>query len=125
MHTLHSVLVGIAVLCLAPYSASAQQAEVPVYKDGDWWRVKMEFASPPGVSAAYQLQSFPEYLVKFETGKAKFMGVRGDVSKEIDFPLILAVVLGKPPWHGEMLRFPMRIGLTWSDQFRVKPPGLR
>jgi len=75
VHTLHSVLVGIAVLCCAPYSASAQQAEVPVYKDGDWWRVKMEFASPPGVSAAYQLQSFPKYLVKFETGKAKLMGV--------------------------------------------------
>ena len=61
-------LIGILTLILIPYSSDAQQAEAPVYKDGDWWRAKVEALRPTGVSVAGpQLGGFPEYIVKFES----------------------------------------------------------
>ena len=44
-------LTGILTLVLLlPYSSNAQQAEAPVYKDGDWWRVKVDVVRPAGVA---------------------------------------------------------------------------
>jgi hypothetical protein len=45
-------LMGILILLLLPYSSHVQQAEAPAYKDGDWWRVKVDGVRPPGVSVA-------------------------------------------------------------------------
>jgi hypothetical protein len=56
----------ILVVLLVPYPVNAQQAEAPVYKDGDWWRVKVDLSRPAGVSVAPGLEQFPEYIVKFE-----------------------------------------------------------
>ena len=69
-------LIGILILLLIPYSSHAQQVEAPVYKDGDWWRVKVDVVRPAGVSVAgVVLERFPEYIVKFESGKPKVLGV--------------------------------------------------
>ena len=38
-------------------------------------------------------------------------------------PAAIALVLGRPGWLGEMLRFPIRVGLTWSDRVKFQPPG--
>ena len=75
--------------------------------------------------AGPQLGGFPEYIVKFESGKPKVLGVRGNESKELDSPIILALVLGRPSWRGELLKFPMRVGLAWSSRFQYQPPGLQ
>jgi hypothetical protein len=119
-------LMGFLGLLLLPYSSRAQQAEAPVYKDGDWWRVKVNVVRPPGVSiAGPQLGGFPEYIVKFESSGPKVIGLEGNESKEIDSPSTIALVLGRTGWRGDLLRFPMRVGLTWSDRFQFQPRGLQ
>jgi hypothetical protein len=117
-------LIGVLIFLLVPYSSHAQQAEAPVYKDGDWWRVKVDVVRPTGVSvSAPALERFPEYIVKFESNKPKVLGVQGNESKEIEGLTILALVLGRPGWLGDLLRFPVRVGLTWSDRVKFQPPG--
>jgi hypothetical protein len=119
-------LVGILILLLVPYSSHSQQAEAPVYKDGDWWRVKVDVVRPAGVSVSGpQLGRLPEYIVKFESGKPKVIGIEGNASKETDSPGIVALVLGRSGWRGDLLRFPMRVGLNWSDRFQYQPRGLQ
>jgi hypothetical protein len=117
-------LTGFLALLLIAYSCHAQQAEAPIYKDGDWWRVKVDVVRPAGVSVAgVQLERFAEYIVKFESGKPKVFGVEGNQTQEIDLPAIISLVLGRPGWSGDLLRFPMRVGLAWSDRFQFQPPG--
>jgi hypothetical protein len=117
-------LIGILTFLLVPYSAPSQQVEAPVYKDGDWWRVKVDVVRPAGVSVSGDvLERFPEYIVKFESNQPKVFGVQGNETQEIDLPVIISLVLGRPGWSGDLLRFPMRVGLTWSDRFQFQPPG--
>ena len=118
-------LIGILVALVPSYSSYAQQSDAPVYRDGDWWRVKVEVARPAGVSVSgpQALESFPEYVVKIEAGNPKVLGVRENETKEIDSLPIISLVLGKPGWLGELLKFPMRVGLTWSDRFQFQPLG--
>ena len=117
-------LIGILILLLIPHSSHAQQAEAPAYKDGDWWRVKVDVVRPAGVSVSGPvLESFPGYVVKFESNKAKVFGVQGNDTVEVDLPVVISLVLGRPGWLGDLLRFPMRIGLTWSDRIKFQPLG--
>ena len=119
-------LIGILILFLIPYSSHAQQAEAPAYKDGDWWRVKVDVVRPIGVSIeGPQLGRLPEYIVKFESGKPKVIGIEGNESKETDSPGIIGLVLGRTGWRGDLLRFPMRIGFSWTDRFQYQPRGLQ
>ena len=119
-------LIGVLIFLLVPYSSHAQQAEAPVYKDGDWWRVKVDVVRPTGVSVAGEfLERFPEYLVRFESNQPKVFGVQGNESKEVNSEAATALVLGRPAWLGEMLRFPLRVGLTWSDRVKFQPPGMQ
>jgi hypothetical protein len=114
----------VLLFALVPSAGRAQQAEAPVYKEGDWWRVKVDVARPTGVSTSGpQLGGFPEYIVKVESGNPKVFGIRDDLSKELNAPAIVSLVLGKAGWKGELLRFPMRVGLTWSDRFQFQPRG--
>lgn len=114
----------LAFLSIA-YLSSAQQAAAPVYRDGDWWRIKVDTVRPAGVSiSGPQFGGFPEYIVKFEAGSQKVFGIRGEVSKELDAPPIIALVLGKSGWRGELVKFPFRVGLSWSDRFQFQPRGL-
>lgn len=102
-----------------------QQADAPSYRDGDWWRVKVEVKRPTGVTVGGpQLGGFPEYLVRIEGGVRKVFGIKGEHQKEIKSPEILSVVLGSSEWRGELLRFPLRLDLSWSSQFRFHLPGL-
>jgi len=118
-------LLGIMAILSIPYSSSAQQADAPVYRDGDWWRVKIDTVRPTGVAiSGPQFGGFPEYIVRFESGNPKVFGVRGELSKELDAPPIAAIVLGKPGWRGELIKFPVSVGLTWTDQFQFQPRGL-
>ena len=117
-------LTVIVTFLLVSCSLQAQQAAAPVYKDGDWWRVKVDVVRPPGLSVAgIQLESFAEYIVRFEAGKPKVLGVEGNRTQEVDLPTIISLVLGRPGWSGELLRFPMRVGLAWSERFQFQPPG--
>lgn len=122
---LHFALSLIMTLFVTSY-AYAQQAEVPVYKNGDWWRVKVDISRPPGVSiSGPALENFPEYIVKFESDNPVVLGVKENESRRTRAPMVLAMVLGKGEWRKDMLKFPMRVGLTWSGQVNFQPPGMR
>jgi hypothetical protein len=119
-------LIAILTLLLAPHPSNAQQAEAPVYKDGDWWRIKVDVVRPPGVSLSGPvLERFPEYIVKFESNKLKVFGVQGNDTVEADLPVVIPLILGRPGWLGDMLKFPMRTGLIWSDRVKFQPPGMQ
>ena len=121
--TLLTALLLLPILASGPH---AQQADAPVYRDGDWWHVKVEAKRPVGVSVeGPQLGGFPEYLVSAEKGTFKIFGVRGEQQKELDGSTIVSVLLGKPGWRGELLRFPMHVGLSWSAQFPLQVPGVQ
>lgn len=117
-------LAAILTVLFIPRNSLAQQADAPIYKDGDWWRVRVDVARPAGVSiAGSQLGGFPEYRVQINSGKATVIGIRGAESKELDAPSIISLVLGKTGWRGELVRFPLRVGLTWTDRFQFQPRG--
>jgi len=125
MYKFTVALLGIMMNLVAPGSSSAQQADVPVYRDGDWWRIKIDTVRPTGTSiSGPQFGGFPEYIVRFESGNPKVFGIRDELSKELDAPPIAAVVLGKPGWRGELIKFPVSVGLTWTDQFQFQPRGV-
>jgi hypothetical protein len=113
------------ILSFRPVSF-AQQAEAPIYRDGDWWRVKVQVKRPTGVAVGGpQLGGFPEYLVRIDSGTHRVFGVHGEQRKEIEAPNIFSLVLGKPDWRGELLKFPLQVGLKWSAWFTLQLPGLR
>lgn len=120
------LFITVACMFMSPYVLYGQQAEAPIYKDGDWWRVKVEIKRPAGVSiGGPQLGGFSEYLVKIEAGKPRVFGMRGDEPKEVDAPNIVSLALGVPEWRGDLLKFPIGVGHTWSARFPFQLPGLR
>lgn len=121
-----ALIITASLMFIMPYLLHGQQVEAPAYKDGDWWRVKVEVARPAGVAVAgSQLGGFPQYLVRVDGGKFKVFGIREAQHKEIDSATITSVVLGKPDWRGDLLKFPMRVGLSWSAQFPLQMPGIQ
>lgn len=110
-------------LCLFIYPwslAFGQRAEAPVYNDGDSWRVRHEMTRVGfDVSGTCQ-QLYPEYLVRIEGGRANVFGVNNDREVAIKCPLILRLVLGK-----DDLKFPLYLGLSWSERRSWQVPGLR
>jgi hypothetical protein len=120
-----AALAGILAALLAPFASLAQQAEAPIHRKGDWWRVRVEVNRVAGVSVAGpQLGGYPEYRVQFSSGTAAVYGIRGEESKELNAPAVISLVLGKSGWRGELLRFPMHLGLKWTDRFQFQPPGM-
>jgi len=118
-------LLGVILSLCNPDSSSAQRTDAPVYREGDWWRIKIDTVRPTGTSiSGPQFGGFPEYIVRFESGNPKVFGVRGEISKELDAPPIVSVVLGKSGWRGELIKFPVSVGVTWTDQFQFQPRGL-
>jgi hypothetical protein len=112
--------------CFVPFHAFAQQADAPVYNDGDWWRVRVELRwlkSPPGYVPRNCETAYPEYLVRIEGGEPRVFGVKtgleGEKLEMIDCPVVIANVLGKSKEQlkfpqGVDLRFPLRPGSIWS-----------
>ncbi len=122
MYNIAVKLISVLLIFLLPYTVYGQQAEAPVYEDGDWWRVKVEFEHLAGFSRSSCFEDYPEYLVKIEQGKTKVYGLIGTFQEEIDCPRIANEVLGKGPSGQEMgqgptdrLKFPLSLGDSWSS----------
>jgi hypothetical protein len=106
---------------VCPYILYGQQAEIPAYRDGEWWRIKREVTRGGGVHVSGVCsEAYPEYLVRMDAGKRNAFGVKGDQLEPIDCPLIIARVLGE-----DDVKFPMRVGLAWSDRRSRQIPGSR
>jgi hypothetical protein len=119
-----ATLIAILSIVLLPYFAYSQQAEAPVYKDGDSWRVKVEETLPPGASASGRcFTEYTEYLVKIVGHQPRVFGVDGNRYKPINCPLIVLQLLGKSVLErdkeipGAYLKFPIHVGLAWSSRF--------
>jgi len=101
-------------------SLCAQQAEAPKYKDGDWWRVKVEFTHKGGVSrygTCHEL--YPEYMVKIDEGKAKVFGLSGSNQEAIDCPLIESQLLDSGSMRRGLLQFPLSVGKSWNYRYQT------
>ena len=103
-----------------PQRAVGPQVQAPVYKDGDWWKVNVTRNS----SVEHCLDDYEEYLVKIEDGQQKAFGLEKGKPESVDCPRVIGYVLLSPKskrW--ESLRFPMRVGLSWSKRFYYEYTG--
>jgi len=109
----------IAVLCVfVPLQiAYGQQAEAPVYKDGDWWRVRVKFEHLEWYARSGEcFEGYLEYLVEMNQGKPKVYGLTGTNKEAIDCPLISRQLLNIPD-ERQYLKFPLTVGGSWSHRF--------
>lgn len=122
-------LVGVVLALfyfLVSSAFSQEHVPAPVYRDGDWWRVKFETWRPTGISVSGACsEAYGEYLVKIDGGEPKVFGIKGDQPEEIDCPSIVSQVLGITKSGDILLKFPMRLGLAWSGNFYRSIAGLR
>jgi len=101
-----------------PAISYGQRAEAPLYKDGDWWRIKHEVSRVGFDVSGTCPQDYPEYIVKIVDGKPNVFGAKNDQQTAIKCPLIVGFVLGR-----QYLRFPLQVGLTWSETTSRQIPG--
>ena len=120
-----AVLLGLSACATPPGSVAVKksaksvgpQVQAPVYKDGDWWRMKVAVKYPPGTTVSGNCWSdYSEYLVRIDNGRPEVLGIEADQTKEIRCRRIVREVLGKSKSRKD-LKFPMYVGLTWSDRF--------
>lgn len=115
-----SLLLGLWVL-VCSHASYGQQAEAPMYKDGEWWRIRQELTRGGGAEASGVCSEvYPEYLVRIQAGKRNVIGIKDNQQEGIDCPRILALVLGQSD-----LKFPLYVGLSWSDRRSRQIPGTR
>ena len=122
MKTLYQAgFLALMWLFIYPSISYGQRAEAPVYKDGDWWRIRHEVSRVGfDVSGTCQ-QAYPEYLIRIDNGKANVFGVKNDQQTPIECPLLLGLVLGrrdlKFPLSRSFLERKWHQATPWSKTF--------
>ena len=67
-----------------PATRPAPIVKAPVYKNGDWWKVKFDFKrSGQGLSCQ---SNYFDYLLEIQEGKPKLYGINGTNKEEFDCP---------------------------------------
>ena len=95
-----------------PATSPAPVVNAPVYKNGDWWKVRIE-TNP---SAGYRCQfDYSEYLLEIQEGKPKLYGINGTNKEEFDCRFLEDEILGKIT---ERLKFPLRVGKRWAHLYK-------
>ncbi|HWP59673.1 MAG TPA: hypothetical protein VNL14_17410 [Candidatus Acidoferrales bacterium] len=124
------VFVSILLQGILLLPTQAQQASAPVYKDGDWWKVKVTLSRSEYQSTTVCQDLYPEYVVKIEQGNPQAYGLHAGTEEKIDCPNVLNQVLGTvvsgvetPEPLLQYLKFPLQVGQTWSSTFQQKNPG--
>ena len=108
-----SFTVALLVLCL-PSFVYSQKAKSPVYKDGDWWKVKYEITGgSPGGSCQFD---YSEYLVRIEEGEVKVYGFNGTSQEEYECNGVIGSVLGTEGTITKRLQFPLHVGKEWQKR---------
>ena len=114
-------LITVGLFLFPSSGVHAQQGEAPVYKDGDWWKVKVEITHKGGASRSGVCQEmYPEYIVKIEQGKAKVFGVSGDKQEEIECPLVESQLLDSGLMRRGLLQFPLSVGKAWEFRYESR-----
>jgi hypothetical protein len=99
----------------------SQQAAAPVYKQGDWWKIKVEVRYGTGISkSGYCEEAYSEYMVKIDQDQKKVYGIKDEKQEQLDCPDILEQLLGietdAEPNFQKYLVYPLAVGKTWTAQ---------
>jgi hypothetical protein len=99
----------------------SQQIAAPVYKEGDWWRIKVEVRYGTGISkSGYCEEAYSEYMVKVDQDQKKVYGIKDEKQEQLDCPDILEQLLGietdGEPNSQKYLVYPLTVGKTWTAQ---------
>ena len=95
-----------------PATSPAPIVKAPVYKNGDWWKVKVERIRS-GYGMACQ-SNYSDYLLEIQEGKPKLYGIDGTNKDEFECPEVEDGILGKIT---RKLKFPLRVGDSWNHRF--------
>jgi len=99
----------------------SQQVAAPVYKEGDWWKIKVEVRYATGISkSGYCEEAYSEYMVKIDQDQKKVYGIKDAKQEQLDCPDILEQLLGietdAEPNSQKHLVYPLAVGKTWAAQ---------
>lgn len=109
---------SVWLFLLLPFLSYGQQAEAPVYKDGDWWRIKYEYSLKEGYDRSPGCyDEYSEYFVEIKQGKPSVYGVTGTKKEAIDCSQITELLLNIPD-RRMFLKFPLTVNKTWSHRFQ-------
>lgn len=99
----------------------SQQVAAPVYKEGDWWKIKVEVRYETGISkSGFCEEAYSEYMVKVDQEQKKVYGIKDEKQEQLDCPDILEQLLGietdAEPNSQKYLVYPLAVGKTWTAQ---------
>jgi|SRR3989344_3932587 len=95
-----------------------QEVSAPVHQDGEWWRLKKELMDTRGGSSTECSFIYSDWLVKREAGQFKAFGMKENAEEAIDCPGIFREVFGISSEAPNYLKFPLKVGLAWSERYR-------
>jgi len=95
-----------------PATRPTPVVKAPVYKNGDWWKVKIELKGLDGFRWKFD---YSDYHLEIQEGKPKLYGIDGTNKDEFDCPEVEDEILGKIT---RKLKFPLRVGDSWNHRFR-------
>src|SRR5262245_5946434 len=73
----------------------SQQVAAPIYKEGDWWKIKVEVRYGTGISkSGYCDEAYSVYMVKVDQSQKKIYGIKDEKQEQLDCPDILEQLLG-------------------------------
>ena len=87
-----------------PATRPAPVVKASAYKNGDWWKVKIELKGSAGLRCKFD---YSDYLLEIQEGKPKLYVIYGTNKDEFDCPLMEDEILGKIT---RKLKFPLRVG---------------
>jgi hypothetical protein len=106
----------VSAIILMPYFVFGQQADLPQYKRGDWWKVKTEFEAKVSSRNEGCQDSYKEWIVKIdEKTLARLYGINEGKEVESICDAVLGWVLGTN--ESKRLKFPLSVGQTWTHRF--------
>ena len=117
MKNVSATLTVVLVALFVPWLAYSQEAKAPVYKDGDWWKIKYKVTH--GSVPRYCIFKYSEYVVKIVKGKAKVYRVQGTSQKRLGCSKVRHDLMGTANEYDEYaksLRFPLDVGKNWKKR---------
>jgi len=107
-----------------------QSVQAPVYKNGDWWKIKVEVRLGSGISKSGPCDMlYSEYLVKVNQDKMSVFGLQDSKQEELDCLQIIADLtgIGQPDevTSRNPVSFPMALGKSWKARYAEQREGIR
>jgi hypothetical protein len=95
-----------------------QEAEAPVYRNGESWTFSARSKSHDGSNNSNLLNG--EFEITYEKGRRRIFRIDGDIKVEHNTPGFLNIMLPVPGVRNNITKFfefPLAIGRTWKTEF--------